>query len=68
MATNRVGDMTLQELQRLIDSRIQQASSKQERQDKRTMEEVNASIRRNRWTPPPGAKSPRELLREDRDA
>lgn len=27
-----------------------------------------ASIRRNRWTPPPGARSVVELVREDRDA
>jgi len=33
----------------------------------RTPKEVNESIRRNRWTPPPGAPTSLELLREDRD-
>jgi hypothetical protein len=70
MATERVGDMTLDELNKLIeaavDRRIIQVNVK--RNDKRTMAEVNASIRRNRIVPPPGAKSARQLLREDRDA
>ncbi len=35
--------------------------------DPRTLEEVFESIDRNMWTPPPGAKSSLELLREDRD-
>jgi hypothetical protein len=39
----------------------------EEEKDTRSLEEVEASIRRNRWTPPPGAKSSLELLREDRD-
>ncbi|MCU0498556.1 MAG: hypothetical protein MUF87_14490 [Anaerolineae bacterium] len=35
--------------------------------DTRTQEEVRESIRRNRWTPPPGSRSTLALLREDRD-
>lgn len=35
--------------------------------DNRTWEEVQESIDRNMWTPPPGAKSSLELLREDRE-
>jgi len=31
------------------------------------MKEVVKSIEENRWTPPPGAKSSLEMLREDRD-
>ncbi|MEQ8674556.1 MAG: hypothetical protein RLP44_11385 [Aggregatilineales bacterium] len=69
MATERVGDMTMDELnsfvEEKIDKRIQIVYWK--RTDTRTMDEVNESIRRNRWTPPPGAKSSLELLREDRD-
>ena len=33
----------------------------------RSVEEILASIDRNLWTPPPGAKSSLEFLREDRD-
>ncbi|MBC8100434.1 MAG: hypothetical protein H7Y11_13400 [Armatimonadetes bacterium] len=35
--------------------------------DTRTQAEIRTSIVRNRWTPPPGANSSLELLREDRD-
>jgi hypothetical protein len=35
--------------------------------DTRSLEEVFASIDRHMWTPPPGAKSSLELLREDRE-
>lgn len=35
--------------------------------DHLTWDEVRALADRNRWTPPPGAKSSLELLREDRD-
>ncbi len=66
MATNRIADMTLAELTQLIDKRIKHVMAKQA--DKRTMAEVNASIRRNRIVPSPGAKSALEMLREDRDA
>lgn len=70
MATERVGDMTLDELNKLIeaavDRHIQQVQVR--RDDKRTMAEVNASIRHNRIVPPPGGKSARQLLCEDRDA
>ncbi|MCC6973766.1 MAG: hypothetical protein IT322_07140, partial [Anaerolineae bacterium] len=32
-----------------------------------TWDEVRASVERHRWTPPPGAKTSLELLREDRE-
>jgi hypothetical protein len=68
MAADRVGDMTLEELnaliERVVDRRLRQIPR---RRGKRTMAELNASIRRNRIIPPPGAKSALEMLREDRD-
>ncbi len=36
--------------------------------DTRTWAQVKQDIERDRWTPPPGAKSSLELLREDRDS
>jgi hypothetical protein len=66
MAANRIADMTLDELTQFIDRRIKRALS--QREDKRTMTEVNASIRRNRIVPPSGSKSALQMLREDRDA
>lgn len=35
--------------------------------DDRSMEEVFASVERNRWTPPAGSPTPAEMIREDRD-
>jgi hypothetical protein len=33
----------------------------------RSVKEINESIRRKRWTPPPGTPSTLEMLREDRE-
>ena len=79
MAT--IANMTLEELKRLIDRRIderlarmfgefeiQEADLFEDEPDNRTLQEVFASIEKNRWTPPPGAKSSLELLREGRDS
>ncbi len=80
MAT--IENMTLEELQRLIDQRIDERLTyllggfeideeelfTDEEPDTRTWEQVKQDIERDRWTPPPGAKSPLELLREDRDS
>ena len=66
MAVDRVADMTVDELKALIDQRIREALKPQ--QDTRSVTEILESIDRHMWTPPPGAKSSLELLREDRDA
>lgn len=63
-----VAEMTLSELNQLINKIVDRRLELVKKADTRTMDEVNESIRRNRWTPPPGAKSSLELLREDRDA
>jgi hypothetical protein len=76
-----ITNMTLEELKRLIDQRVDERLSKifgefevretdfvEDEPDDRTLQEVFASIEKNRWTPPPGAKSSLELLREDRDS
>ena len=68
METKRVTDMTVDELKALIveivDERLR---NKEQRSEKRSLQEIFDSIDRHRWTPPPGAKSSLELLREDRD-
>ncbi len=80
MAT--VEKMTLEELSRLIDQRIDERLTgllgkfevgedeffPDEEPDTRTWEQVKQDIERDRWTPPPGAKSSLELLREGRDS
>lgn len=66
MATNTVADMALEELKALIDRQIQQAITAQQQQP--DTKDVNASIRKHRIVPPPGAKSATDMLREDRNA
>ena len=80
MAT--IQNMTLEQLQHLIDERIDERLTRllgkfeigedelftDDEPDMRTWEQVKQDIERDRWTPPPGAKSSLELLREDRDS
>lgn len=69
MANQHIGDMSLDDLNRLIEQVVdRRLHTIFHTEDTRTIDEINESIRRNRWTPPPGAKSSLELLREDRDA
>jgi hypothetical protein len=79
MAT--IGNMTLEELKQLISQTVDlrlkalfgdleisdDVFAGDEPEDKRSWDEVRESIKRNRWTPPPGAKSSLDLLREDRE-
>jgi hypothetical protein len=68
MAAERVGDMTVDELKALIAQEVdRRLQSLLKPVDTRTPQEVLESIRKHRWTPPPGSKSTGELLREDRD-
>ena len=71
MADQKIADMTLSDLEALIaqivDRRIKKSSLHERPKDTRSREEVLESINRNRWTPPPGAPSTLEMLREDRD-
>lgn len=69
MAVERVGDMTLEALNRLVEAAVDRRLQAIARPvDKRSMREINESIRRNRISLPPTAKSSLTLLREDRDA
>ena len=69
MATHHIADMTEDELnaliERVVDRRLQYLFKPK---DTRSREEILDSIDRHRITPPPGTKSPLEMLREDRDA
>lgn len=80
MAT--IEKMTIEQLQRLIDQRIDERLTgrlgkfeigeeelfSDEEPDNRTWEQVKQDIEQDRWTPPPGAKSSLDLLREDRES
>ena len=67
MTVERVADMTIDELKGIV-SEIVNEKLKQypRREDHRSLEEVLAAMDRLRWTPPSGAKSTLELLRENR--
>ena len=70
MAVQRVGDMTLDELKAIIEQTVAERLGRVKAWPKapasRDLQEIFNSVDRNRWTPPPGAKSTLELLREDR--
>jgi hypothetical protein len=65
MTEQTIEKMTVQDLVQLIDARIE--AKIQDSQPERTIQEVNASIRRHRFTPPQGSMSSLQMLREDRD-
>lgn len=69
MATQRIADMTLEELNQMIEKAIDRRLHRVLKpQDTRTTAELLEFIDRHRIVPPPGAKSALEMLREDRDA
>lgn len=75
MASERIGDMTMDELVSVIQREINARHQENERikrlltlpKDSRTVRQILASIDEHLWTPPPGSPSTLELLREDRD-
>ena len=68
METKLVKDMTVDELKVMIATVVdERLRNKEKRGEKRSLQEIFDSIDRHMWTPPPGAKSSLELLREDRD-
>jgi hypothetical protein len=72
-----IGNMTLDELKRVIRETVADdltavlgaldLEDEAEREDNVSWDEIRALADRHRWTPPPGAKSSLELLREDRE-
>ncbi|HIK31673.1 MAG TPA: hypothetical protein IGS31_10075 [Oscillatoriales cyanobacterium M4454_W2019_049] len=64
----RLAEMTIEDLRALI---LQILQEQQQHyiwnRSIRSLDEILDSIDRSMWTPPPGAKSTLELLREDRD-
>jgi hypothetical protein len=66
--SSRIADMTLEELNTLIEKVvIQHLSQAPKSRDTRGVDEILESIDSHFWIPPAGAKSSLELLREDRD-
>jgi hypothetical protein len=76
MANDRIGDMTLDELKSVIQQEINHRLRYIDRtrlnefapkQDSRTVDDINESIKRRRHKPASGTPSTLELLREDRN-
>jgi hypothetical protein len=75
MAT--IADMTIEELKRFIEDTLDERLTRllgtfevpeaPDEADELTWDEIRAAVERHRWTPPPGAKSSLEMLREDRE-
>ena len=74
MAT--IANMTFEDLKKFvedtIDERLTHALGTFElpepTDEELTWDEIRSAVQRHRWTPPPGAKSSLEMLREDRDS
>lgn len=69
MTTQKVSDMTVEELRTLISEVVHEQflTFPKRIMDKQKLQELFASIDSNRWTPPSGSPTSLELLREDRD-
>ncbi len=68
MSTQQVSNLTIDELRAIIQHEIdQRLAALAPRPDPRTPRQILDSIKRLRWTPPPGSPSTLELLREGRD-
>jgi hypothetical protein len=63
----RLAEMTIEDLRALIVQILQEQQQQYTwTRPMRSLDEILDSIDRYMWTPPPGAKSSLELLREDR--
>ncbi len=77
-----IANMTVEELKQMIDESVNRRLKEllgefeiddetffgDEAPDTRNLEEIFESIDQNMWTPPAGAKTSLELLREDRES
>ncbi len=79
--TDTIANMTLDELKQLINDLLDERHitsslgdmeeadlGLDDEPDTRTLEQVFDDIERHRWTPPPSAPSPSQMIREDRDS
>jgi hypothetical protein len=76
MAT--IANMTLDELKQFVDAAIDERLTRMlgafelpdpdVADENLTWDAIREMVERHRWTPPPGAKSAVEMLREDRDS
>ncbi|MBL8162961.1 MAG: hypothetical protein JNJ61_13310 [Anaerolineae bacterium] len=75
MAT--IANMTLEDLKRFVEATLDErltrllgvfeSPDESDDDDNLTWDEIRAAVEQHRWTPPPGARSSLQLLREDRE-
>lgn len=73
-----IANMTLEDLKKFVEDTIDERLTRllgtfeipdeSDEENALTWDEIRALVERHRWTPPPGAKSSLELLREDRES
>ncbi len=73
-----IAQMTFDELKKFVEDTIDERLTRllgafeipdePDESDSLSWDEVRAAVERHRWTPPSGAKSSLEFLREDRDS
>jgi hypothetical protein len=76
MAT--IANMTMDELKQFVEATIDERLTRMlgafelpdtdAADENLTWDEIREMVERHRWTPPPGAKTALEMLREDRDS
>ncbi|UBF24990.1 hypothetical protein K9N68_25620 [Kovacikia minuta CCNUW1] len=68
MQTQKVTDMTIEELkdliQHIVDERLQQQAQSN---DSQSVQEILRAIEQHRWTPPPGTPKASQMIIEERE-
>lgn len=68
MSTQRVADMTLDELKEFVEKVVERRIHAPDIPNEfDSIDAINDFIDQHRWTPPPGSPSNLELIREDRN-
>jgi hypothetical protein len=75
---DKVADMTLEDLKMFVEEAIDERLTRllgsfetaedDQEEDALSWDAIRAAVESHRWTPPPGAKTSLELLREDRES
>jgi len=73
----QIADMTLDDLKKFVEETLDERLThllgafelpdEFDEDETQPWEKIRAAVEQRRWTPPPGAKSSLELLREDRE-
>jgi hypothetical protein len=69
MAQNSLAEMTADDLRQFVEEVVERRLEEWWKpRDPRSVRELNAAIRKLRWTPPPDVPSNMEIIRQDRES